>query len=139
MITKTKFDFPVYPTLPAADLQRAKDWYREKLGATPEEEFPEGLIYRTGGGRWDLYPSDFAGTNQATAATIIVGDIDQVVDDLAGRGVVFERYDFPDLKTDERGVATVATSRMAWFKDSEGNILAVEEASVMARIPSEEA
>jgi hypothetical protein len=120
-------DFPMYPTLPAADLERAKEWYRNKLGVTPEEDVPEGLIYRTGGARWDLYPSEFAGTNQATAATIIVDTIDAVVDNLAGRGVVFEHYDFPDLKTDATGVATFATSKMAWFKDSEGNILAIEQ------------
>lgn len=121
------FDFPMYPTLPAADLEQAKEWYRDKLGVTPEEEVPEGLIYRTGGARWDLYPSEFAGTNQATAATIIVDDVDTVVDELAERGVSFEHYDFPELKTDAKGVATFATSKMAWFTDSEGNILAVEQ------------
>lgn len=121
------FDFAVYPALPAADLERAKKWYRDKLGVAPAEEVPEGLIYRTGGARWDLYPSEFAGTNQGTAATIIVDDVDAVVDDLAGRGIAFEQYDYPELKTNAKGVATFATSKMAWFKDSEGNILAVEQ------------
>lgn len=123
----SNFSYPFYPTLPAADLERAKQWYAEKLGVTPDEEYPEGLIYRTGGGRWDLYPSEFAGSNQATSATIIVDDIHQVVEELSGRGVVFERYDLPDLKTDADGVATVANTKMAWFTDSEGNILAVEQ------------
>ncbi|HVM11843.1 MAG TPA: VOC family protein [Actinomycetota bacterium] len=121
------FDFPVCPTLPAADLARAKEWYREKLGVTPAEELPEGLIYRTGGGRWDLYPSASADTNQATAATIIVDDVDRVVDELTARGVTFERYDVPGLQTDARGVGVFETAKMAWFKDSEGNILAVEQ------------
>ena len=131
------FDFPDYPTLPAANLERAKEWYWTKLGVTPEEEFPEGLIYRTAGARWDLYPSEFAGTNQATAATIIVDDIDTVVDNLASRGVAFEHYDFPDLKTDAKGIATFATSKMAWFTDSEGNILAVEQDLHLAVIRKE--
>jgi catechol 2,3-dioxygenase-like lactoylglutathione lyase family enzyme len=102
MTVTTMFDFPVYPTLPAADLQRAREWYREKLRVTPVEEVPEGLIYRTGGGRWDLYPSEFAGTNQARAATIILNDIHRVVADLASRGVLFERYDFPDKNKRDR-------------------------------------
>jgi hypothetical protein len=55
-----------------------------------------------------------------------VDDITTVVDDLVGLGVVFDHYDFPDLKADAAGVATFATSKMAWFKDSEGNILAIE-------------
>lgn len=121
------FEFPMYPTLPAANLQRARQWYEEKLGVTPAEEFPEGLIYRTGGGRWDLYPSEFAGTNQATAGTIIVDDVDRVVEDLTSRGVVFEHYDLPDIKTDARGVVTFPTTKMAWFADSEGNVLALEQ------------
>jgi hypothetical protein len=88
MTITTTFDFPVYPTLPAADLQRAREWYREKLGGDARGGVPEGLMYRTGGGRWELHPSEFSGTNQATAATIIVDDVDRVVAHLASRGVV---------------------------------------------------
>lgn len=121
------FDYPLYPTLPAADLDRARKWYQDKLGVTPAQEDPEGLIYRTGGGRWDLYPSSFAGSNQATAATFIVDDLRRVVDELTRRGVVFEQYHFPELETDSTGVATLPTVLMAWFRDSEGNILALEQ------------
>ena len=120
-------NFPLHPTLPASDLERAKEWYRDRLGVTPVEEAPEGVMYETGGVRWDLYPSEFAGTNQATAATFIVDDVEKVVDELTARGVVFEQYDFPGLKTDAKGIATLDTMKGAWFKDSEGNILVVEQ------------
>jgi catechol 2,3-dioxygenase-like lactoylglutathione lyase family enzyme len=113
--------------LPCADIERAKRWYSEKLGLDPSEERPDGVRYLTGKGTgFFLYPSSFAGTNKATACGFEVVDLDSEMDELRSRGVQFEEYDLPGLKT-ENGVATVGGVRGAWFKDSEGNILALDE------------
>jgi catechol 2,3-dioxygenase-like lactoylglutathione lyase family enzyme len=110
--------------LPASDIDRAKRWYQEKLGVTPSVENEGGLEYSTAGGtRFGVYPSQFAGTNQATAMGFEVDDLDKVADDLIGKGVEFEHFDLPYAKTDERGVAEMGPYRGFWFKDSEGNIL----------------
>ena len=114
-------------TLPASDLARAKSWYADKLGLIPaEESIDEGAVwYETGGLRFLLYQSAFAGTNQATAATFTVDDVASVVAELKGRGVTFEEYDMGEIKTED-GILTLPDGNQgAWFKDSEGNIIAV--------------
>jgi len=109
-------------TLPAADLARARAWYADKLGLNPSTEFPGGLNYTTPGGDFTLYETTFAGTAQNTAATWLAEDFEAAVADLRARGVGFEEYDMPGLKTDN-GVATDTDGfKAAWFKDSEGNI-----------------
>jgi len=122
--------YDVSPTLPASDIERAKAWYRDKLGFSPEEELPDGsAYYKSGSTRFFLYPTQFAGTAQNTAVGWDVDDLDKVVDELRSRGVVFEEYDFPGLKT-ENGIAVLeGVERAAWFKDSEGNILSVVQRS----------
>ena len=122
-------DAPLYASLPASDIARAKDWYRQHLGLTPTEESPGGaLFYEAGGSRFTVYPSAFAGTNQATAAGFGVEDFDAAISELRGNGVTFEEYDLgEDLKTVD-GIATMPDgNRIAWFKDSEGNILGIGE------------
>ncbi len=114
----------VRATIPCRDLDAAKAWYADKLDITPTEEESQGAYYEVGDSMFLLYPSQFAGTNQATAATFEVTDVDAVVADLRGNGVVFEEYDLPGLKTEE-GIATAEGFRGAWFKDLDGNILAV--------------
>ena len=118
------------PTVPAKDLARARTFYAEKLGLEPASEDMAGLNYETGKGTgFLLYESEFAGTNEATAMGLRVADFDAAVDELRSRGVVFEDYDFPGLKT-ENGVMTLPDGRKgAWFKDSEGNIIAIDNAS----------
>ena len=113
-------------TLPASDINRARQWYADKLDLKPTEEQPDGgLRYATGDSWFLVYPSTFAGTNQATAAAFEVEDIADVVGSLRGRGVVFEEYDFGDIKT-ENGIVTMPDgSQGAFFKDSEGNIIGV--------------
>jgi catechol 2,3-dioxygenase-like lactoylglutathione lyase family enzyme len=117
--------YPLVATLPAADIDRARTWYEEKLGLVPVKEFEQGLRYESGGVNFELYPSSFAGTAQNTAAGFAVDDVEAAVDELAAKGVVFEQYDFPGLKTNEKGIATFGSESAAWFKDSEGNILSV--------------
>jgi catechol 2,3-dioxygenase-like lactoylglutathione lyase family enzyme len=110
--------------LPVNDLDRAKRFYEEKLGLTPEREDPGAAHYRSGSTLFDLYPTQFAGSAQHTLAAWIVDDIRVVVTELRGRGVVFEEYDLPGLKTKE-GIADLGFELAAWFKDSEGNTLSI--------------
>jgi catechol 2,3-dioxygenase-like lactoylglutathione lyase family enzyme len=112
-------------TLPASDIGRARQFYEGTLGLEVEEENPGGVMYRVGSSQLFVYPSEFAGTNQGTAMTFLVDDIEAVVTGLRGRGVTFEQYDFPGLKTDENGIAELPGERGAWFKDPEGNILSI--------------
>jgi catechol 2,3-dioxygenase-like lactoylglutathione lyase family enzyme len=122
-------NFPLTPRLPAADINRAREWYEAKLGLTPDrsEEIGQGLWYQTGGGWFYLYPTPSAGTAQNTAAGWTVTDLDSVVEELRGRGVTFEDYDFGDVKT-ENGVMNIPGGyKAAWFKDSEGNTLELSE------------
>lgn len=127
-------DHPIYVSIPVADLQRAEAWYREKLGFERSEDPPlphadEGVFFDAGGGtRFYLYPTRVGAGAGHTIAELAVGeDFDKVIEELRAHGVVFEEYDFPSLKT-ENGVAEFTgpqAHRAAWFKDSEGNILAV--------------
>jgi catechol 2,3-dioxygenase-like lactoylglutathione lyase family enzyme len=115
--------------LPAADIARAREWYEAKLGLIPDhsEDIGQGLWYLTGGGWFYLYPTPSAGTAQNTAAGWTVADLESLVEELRGRGVTFEDYDFGEIKT-ENGVLTMPGGyKAAWFKDSEGNILELSE------------
>lgn len=120
-------EFACMATLPASDLERARRWYAEKLGMEPSQEGEEGLGYEAGKGTgFLLYPSSFAGTNQATAMGWRVIDFDAEMAELRRRGVQFEEYDLPGMKTED-GVATLPDgTKGAWFRDSEGNILALD-------------
>src|SRR2546421_3337491 len=114
----------VAATIPVGDLDRARQFYEKTLGVTAEEENPGGIFYRAGSGQFFVYPSEFVGTNQATAATFEVSDIEGTVTELRGAGVTFEEYDYPQLKT-ENGIADLEGDRGAWFKDPDGNILSL--------------
>lgn len=115
----------VHPTLPATDFERAKKFYSEKLGFTVTEENPGGVFYECGGGtRLLVFPSGGAASGTHTQVGFVVEDAAAEVAELQGRGVVFEEYDSPNLKT-ENGVATVGPGKAAWFKDSEGNMLGI--------------
>lgn len=122
------FDTRLEPSLPVSDLSRAKQWYLEKLDLKPvrEDEMAGGAFYETGGGQFLLYQSEFAGTNQATAAGWQVEDVPAKVAELRSRGVVFEEYDFGDEFKTKDGILALPDGRLgAWFKDSEGNILSL--------------
>lgn len=114
-------------TIPAKDLARARTFYAETLGLTSSREVPGGIMFETGkGSSFLLYESQFAGTNQATAMGFSVADLDGTVEDLRSKGVTFEDYDLPGLKT-ENGVAELPDgAKAAWFKDPEGNIIALD-------------
>lgn len=121
-------DTALHAVLPASDIERARRWYSEKLGLEPVEEDEYGNVqYETGGARFLLYQTEYAGTNKATAAGFIVDDFDQMVAQLRSNGVVFEDVDFGEMGATIDGVITApdGAGKSAWFKDSEGNILAV--------------
>lgn len=118
-------DAKVTTVLPVTDLERAKKFYSEKLGLA-ESPSPEqgGVAFDCGGGgKLYLYKRGPVKVEH-TQASFEVKDLEAEMAELRGRGVVFEEYDFPGLKT-ENGVATMGKFKAAWFKDSEGNILAL--------------
>jgi catechol 2,3-dioxygenase-like lactoylglutathione lyase family enzyme len=122
-------DSQVFASIPAADLERAKAWYEEKLGLTPSpsDSMPGGEIYRCGDGTaFLLYETSFAGTGQHTIAGWRATDLDKEMSELRNRGVTFEEYDMPGLKTTD-GVVSMEGMKAAWFKDSEGNTLNITE------------
>ncbi len=119
--------FPIAPYIPVADVARARKFYEQKVGLRPREEYAGGVVYECGHGSIVfMYPSAGAGTSRASTAFWQVDDVEAEVAELRARGVVFEDYDMPGLKT-EHGIATGGGARTAWFKDTEGNILAVSQ------------
>lgn len=118
-------DVQAVAVLPAADITRARDFYRDKLGLEPENpDAEDNLQYKCGGGSgFLLYQTPNAGTAKNTQIGWLVDDLPATVAELRAKGIVFEEYDFPGLKT-EGGIATTPDgSTAAWFLDTEGNIL----------------
>ena len=114
-------------TLPASDIERARAWYASVLELEPAEITDSGDVwYEIGGTRLMLYPSQYAGTNQATAISIQVADVEATVSQLKGRGAEFEHYDCGEAFRTVEGIATDASGqKMAWLKDPEGNIISI--------------
>jgi predicted enzyme related to lactoylglutathione lyase len=116
---------PMYAYLPVSDVARARKFYEQKLGFKPKQEVAGGVIYEFGEHTaCFLYPTPNAGTSKASQAFFQVQDIEREVADLKARGVIFEEYDAPGMKT-VNSIATGGGAKSAWFKDTEGNILAV--------------
>jgi catechol 2,3-dioxygenase-like lactoylglutathione lyase family enzyme len=112
-------------TIAVSDIERAKAFYGETLGFAAQGELSGGVRYADGRGGWFLvYPSSFAGTARSTSVSFMVDDIESVIRDLRERGIEFEEYDFPGLKTID-GIADIQGERAAWFKDPDGNIISV--------------
>jgi catechol 2,3-dioxygenase-like lactoylglutathione lyase family enzyme len=109
--------------LPAQDLERAKAFYRDKLGLTPVHEDPGGVLYQMAGGTgFGVFRTGGAPSGTHTQMALEVPDVEAAVKDLRSRGVKFEEYDSPMLKTVD-GVANIGGTKAAWFKDSEGNVV----------------
>jgi catechol 2,3-dioxygenase-like lactoylglutathione lyase family enzyme len=118
-------DSPMYSYIPATDVDRARQFYEKKLGFVPKEEVGGGVVYQFGGGTaCFLYPTPNAGTSKASQAFWQVDDIEREVAELVARGVEFEDYDMPGEKSPS-GVVTDGGAKAAWFKDTEGNIMAL--------------
>ncbi|MBV8349973.1 MAG: VOC family protein [Mycolicibacterium sp.] len=125
-------DAQVTTRLPAQDLERARAFYRDKLGLEPSDERPGGLLYRCAGGQFALFRSAGASPGTFTQIAFEVGDLKATVAELHRRGVVFEDVEMPGLTT-VNGIAKVAGNYPskgtgewgAWFRDSEGNLLGI--------------
>ena len=105
------------------NLEVAGKFYQDTLGLTPVgAEGQEAIVFKSGKSRLNVYRSQYAGTNQATAVTWVVEDVDNVVRALKAKGVRFEHYDMPGL-TREGDVHVAGDLRTAWFKDPDSNIL----------------
>lgn len=113
-------------TLPASDLERARKFWHDVFGLDPVRGDMGGESYVIGGVGVLVYESQFAGSNQATAFSILTDDLDRDMAALRAKGVEFHEYDLPGITT-ENGVADMEGERGAWFDDSEGNIIALAE------------
>jgi catechol 2,3-dioxygenase-like lactoylglutathione lyase family enzyme len=121
-------NFPMYAYIPAKDVARARRFYEGKLGFRVKEETAGGVVYEfKDKTACFLYPTPNAGTSQASQAFWQVDDVEREVAELKKRGVTFEDYDIPGEKSPS-GVVTAGGAKAAWFKDSEGNIMAIIQA-----------
>jgi predicted enzyme related to lactoylglutathione lyase len=124
--------FGITAALPAQDLDRAKTFYVDKVGLQAlESDFLEardgqvGLSVGDGTNRLFVYPAQARSSGEFTQAVIQVTDVRAAVEELRGRGVVFEEYDTPETRT-EGGIARMpGGGEGAWFRDSEGNLVGV--------------
>jgi len=115
------------PMIAVKDLDRAREFYEDKLGLKTDDEWgAEGVTLNSGDTLINVYRSEFAGTNKATALTFDVDDIAKEVSELKEKGIFFEHYDLPGLE--QRGDLYVGEGmKTAWFKDPDGNILSLIE------------
>ncbi len=116
-------DKDVCGVLAVKDMSTAKKFYEDTLGLTVDKSDESGVLYKSGNGRIYVYQSEFAGTNKATAAAWTADNIEEIVNDLKGKGVNFEHYDNIPGATLEGDVHIMGSVKAAWFKDPDGNIL----------------
>jgi predicted enzyme related to lactoylglutathione lyase len=115
---------PIRAYIPVSDVERARKFYEEMVGLRPREVYAGGVIYECGGTEAFMYPTPNAGTSKASQAFWSVDDVEAEVKDLKARGVKFEEYDMPGMPM-KNSIVTAAGAKAAWFKDTEGNIMAV--------------
>ena len=119
-------DAPIRAYIPANDVKRARKFYEGLIGLVPKEEYAGGVIYACGGVEVFLYATRNAGTSKASQAFWQVADVAAEVKELKARGVKFEEYDFPGMQMVD-SIMTGGGAKTAWFKDTEGNILAISQ------------
>jgi catechol 2,3-dioxygenase-like lactoylglutathione lyase family enzyme len=124
-------DCRVEAGMAVSDLERARHFYEHQLRLVPGEEEQESVRYPCAEGTaiFVYLSSENAGKSPATLAGWFVDDLDRTMDDLASRGVEFEQYDQPGIKTDQRGVFDAGGFRAAWVQDPDGNTMALTEQS----------
>lgn len=121
-------DSEVAANIPAADLERARTFYADMLGLMPADEYPGGYRFKTGTGTvFYLYETEHAGKAEHTIAQFHVPDVAPVVEGLKANGVVFEHYDLPGMTWDGDIAEQEGVGHAAWFKDSEANILCIDD------------
>ena len=113
-------------TIAVKNLDTARKFYEGTLGLKPvDTEGEELIVFKSGNSTLNVYRSQYAGTNRATAVTWLVGDdVEGVVRALKAKGVAFEHYDMPNMKR-EGDIHVAGDMKVAWFKDPDGNILNV--------------
>ncbi len=117
---------PIRAYIPASNVARARKFYEELIGLKPKEAYAGGVIYECGGAEVFLYPTPNAGTSKASQAFWSVADVEAEVTELKARGVKFEEYDMPAMKM-KNSIATAGGAKTAWFRDTEGNIMAISQ------------
>jgi len=119
----------VTANIPAADLARARAFYADKLGLTPFQELAGVvMLYRTAAGSaFSIYRTEYAGRAGHTIAQWHVDDVDAAVRDLRDKGVSFEHYDMPGVTWNGDVASLGDMGKAAWFKDSEDNILCIDD------------
>jgi catechol 2,3-dioxygenase-like lactoylglutathione lyase family enzyme len=110
-----------------ADMESAKEFYERKLDLTAVGDDPDGGRTYVCGEQTSIhvFPSPAASASGSTVAAWTVDDLERVVDELSANGVVFEHYDQGSITTDARGIAVIGNGKSAWFKDPDGNLLAI--------------
>jgi predicted enzyme related to lactoylglutathione lyase len=117
---------PILAYIPALNITRARKFYEEIVGLQAKEEYAGGVVYECGGAGVFMYPTLNAGTSKASQAFWQVNDVEAEVAELKTRGVKFEEYDMPGV-TMKDSIMTGGGAKTAWFKDTEGNILAISQ------------
>jgi len=117
---------PIRAYIPASNIARARKFYEQTIGLVPKQDYAGGVVYECGGTEVFMYPTPNAGTSKASQAFWQVKDVEAEVAELKSRGVVFEEYDMPGM-TMVNSVVTAGGAKTAWFKDTEGNILAISQ------------
>jgi catechol 2,3-dioxygenase-like lactoylglutathione lyase family enzyme len=117
------------PMIAVRDLDRARKFYEDTLGLKAKDEWGEGVTLKSGDTRIELYRSEFAGTNKATALTFEVDDVEKEARELKEKGIFFEQYDLPGLQRQGDLYVGEGGFKTTWFKDPDGNILSLVEES----------
>lgn len=117
-------DKEVFATIPVKNLAQASEFYEQKLGLKRLKDYDGGVVYESGPSKVLVYESQHAGTNQGTAASWKVGDVEATVESLRQKGVTFEHYEMPGTEL-AGDVHIMGGEKAAWFKDPSGNILCV--------------
>ena len=123
-------DYRVGAGIAVSDMSRAREFYEGKLGLRVSTDTGDNVAYACAEGTLiHIYSSPHAGQSTATLAGFLADDVEQVVEDLAAKGVVFEQYDEPPVVTDEKGIAAFeGGAKVAYFKDPDGNVLSIAQA-----------
>lgn len=116
----------LHPVLPAADLSRVRTFYHDALDLEPVEVHDGMLVYSGPGTGFEIYETENAGTAKNTQMSFISDDLDGEMARLRARGVAFEEFEVPGMKT-VNGVAATAEMKSAWFRDTEGNFICITE------------
>lgn len=122
-------DSPVMPTIPVTDIKRSIDFYANKLGLKQSSMQVEkdSAMFDAGGGTMLFLYQRPPSPAEHTLASFKAENLEKTMDELSRKGVSFEHYDMPGLKTDEKGIVTNEDMKACWFKDPDGNILGIVE------------